>query len=371
LNQNPGTRRARGDAAKGNQSGPCARHRHVRTGIKFLFCVILLFGSPSIRSAAAGQLESVRIGLTREASAAPLFVAIAAGYFTAEGLAPQAIFVKTDFAVPEAVASGKADIGMASLSASFYNYAASHGLKMIASRSSDQTGFPIYALVVSRKAYTSGFTGVRGLSGARIGVSSADSGSYYALFKIASRFGLNPGSIKTAPLKSPAGELGALSRGDIDAALLPFATALHLAKGRKILPLSDFAQWQQGVVFTTASNMTSRRNLIDRFMRAYQRATADYQLNFLSYDDGGDFIPGPNYDRYLKLIAREVQISPGVLAVTKTYCDRRANLDVADIEDQVRFWQDHGQLGKSVVAADLLDLSFIGEEAITPQSWHH
>ena len=52
-----------------------------------------------------------------------------------------------------------------------------------------------------------------------------------------------------------------------------------------------------------------------------------------------------------------MQISPGVLAVTKTYCDRRANLDVADIEDQVRFWQDHGQLGKSVVAADLLDLS--------------
>jgi NitT/TauT family transport system substrate-binding protein len=104
-------------------------------------------------------------------------------------------------------------------------------------------------------------------------------------------------------------------------------------------------------------------------MRAYQRATADYQLNFLSYDDGGDFIPGPNYHSYLELIARAVQISPGVLAITKTYCDRRANLDMSDIEKQVRFWQDRGQLGKSVVAADLLDLSFIGEEAITPQSW--
>jgi NitT/TauT family transport system substrate-binding protein len=337
-------------------------------GIKFLFCVILLFGSPPIRGVAAGQLEPVRIGLTREASAAPLLVAIAAGYFTAEGLDPQVIFVKTDFAVPEAVTSGKADIGMASLSATFYNYAAANGLKMIASRSSDQAGFPMYALLLNRKAYASGFAGVRGLSGARIGIASADSGSYYALFKIASRFGLNPGSVKTVPLKSPADELGAVSHGDIDAALLPFASALHFAKGRKILPLSDFAQWQQGVVFTTARNITSRRNLIDRFMRAYQRATADYQLNFLSYDDGGDFIPGPNYDRYLELIAREVKISSGVLAVTKTYCDRRANLDVADIEKQVRFWQDQGQLGKNVAAADLLDLSFIGEEAITPQS---
>jgi NitT/TauT family transport system substrate-binding protein len=335
-------------------------------GIKLLFCVILLFGSPPIRGVAAGPLEPVRIGLTREASAAPFFVAIAASYFTAEGLDPQVIFAAADLAVSEAVASGKVDMGMASLSASFYNYSAAHSLKMIASRSSDQTGFPMYALVVSRKGYASGFTGARGLSGARIGVGGADSGSYYALFKIASRFGLNPGSIKTVPLKSPAGELGALSRGDIDAALLPFATALQFAKGRKILPLSDFAQWQQGVVFTTARNIAARRNLIDRFMRAYQRATADYQLNFLSYDDGGDFIPGPGYNRYLNFIAHEVQISAGMLAVTKTYCDRRANLDVADIEKQVRFWQDQGRLGKSVAATDLLDLSFIGEEVITP-----
>jgi hypothetical protein len=71
------------------------------------------------------------------------------------------------------------------------------------------------------------------------------------------------------------------------------------------------------VVFTTATNITAKRNLIERFMRAYQRATADYQLNFLSYDDGGDFIPGPNYNKYLDLIAREVQISPDVLAVPK------------------------------------------------------
>ncbi len=138
-----------------------------------------------------------------------------------------------------------------------------------------------------------------------IGIASADSGSYYALFNIASRFGLDPNSIETISLRSPAGELAALSRGEVDAALLPFATALQSGRGREpLLPLSNFAQWQQGVVFTTAKNITTRRNLIDRFMRAYQRGTADYQLNFLSYDDAGDFIPGPSYDRYLDLIAR-------------------------------------------------------------------
>jgi hypothetical protein len=68
------------------------------------------------------------------------------------------------------------------------------------------------------------------------------------------------------------------------------------------------------------------------------------------------------------LIARQVGISPDTLAITKTYCDRRANLDVADIKKQVKFWQDQSRLDKSIAAADLLDPSFIGEETVTPQS---
>jgi hypothetical protein len=51
------------------------------------------------------------------------------------------------------------------------------------------------------------------------------------------------------------------------------------------------------------------------------------------------------------------------------YCDRRANLDVTDIKKQVQFWQNQGRLDKRVAAVALLDLSFIGEETIAPQSW--
>jgi NitT/TauT family transport system substrate-binding protein len=337
------------------------RH-HARARFEFIRSVVILFCS-GLQLAAAGDLEPARIGLTREASVAPVLIAVGAGYFKAEGLDPQVTFFPSDTSVSAAVASGKVDIGMAGLSAVFYSYSASHSLKIFASRSSDQTGFPMYALLISSKAHAAGFSGVRGLPNARIGVAGADSGAYYGLFSIASRFKLDSSSIKTFSLKSPAGELEALSRGDIDAALLPFPTALHYASlGRSLLLLSDFDQWQQGVVFTTAEVIATRRNLIERFMRAYQRGTADYQLNFLSYDDARDFIPGPHYDGYLDLIARELQISSAVLAKTKTYCDRRANLDVADIMKQVRFWQDEGRLDKGVAAANLLDLSFIGEE---------
>ena len=328
-------------------------------------CLLLLLCFTGLcHVSVAEEPDPVRVALTREASVAPLLIAIDAGYFKSVGLNPRLAFFDGDTAVSAAVASGKVDIGMAALSAAFYRYTAAHRLKIIASRSSDQTGFPMYAFLISKEARAAGFSGVRGLPNARIGVADSDSGEYYGLYSIASRFKLDSGSIRTTVLKSPEGELSALSRREIEAVILPYATALHAARqGRSLLRLSDFAQWQQGVVFASAQKIAADRILMERFMQAYQRGTAEYALNFLSYDDGGDFIPGPHYDRYLDLIARQVNISSAMLARTKIYCDRRANLDVTDIEKQVQFWQNRGRVDKSVVAADLLDrLSFIGED---------
>jgi NitT/TauT family transport system substrate-binding protein len=341
----------------------CAVRRRARKSVKQL-CLVLLFCCFGLcQASAADELGPVRIALTREASIAPLLIAVDSGFFKSEDLNPQLAFFDSDSSVSAAVASGKADIGMAALSATFYRHSAAQHLKIIGSRSSDQTRFPMYAFLIGKEAHAAGFSGVRGLVNARIGVSDADSGEYYGLYSIASRFSLDSGSIKTTAFKSPAGELSALARGDIDAAILPIATALRaVRKGRSLLPLSNFAQWQQGVVFASAQSIATNRTLVERFMKAYQRGTAEYALNFLSYDDGGDFIPGPHYDQYLKLIARQVHAPSGTLAGTKTYCDRRANLDVADIEKQVQFWQNRGRIDKGIVASDLLDLSFIGEE---------
>jgi len=314
-------------------------------------------------SAVAGEAQPVGIGLTREASAAPLFIAVEEGYFAAEGLEPHLTFFKDDFSVSAAVASGQVDVGFAALSSSFFSYAAAHELKIIASRSSDQSRFPMYVLLTNKEAHSIRRNDVRELVGPRIGVSDLGSSAYYALFNIASRFGLAHDSIKALSVKSPDDELRALSRREIDAALLTYPVALRsVTRQSTLLPLSNFAQRQQGVVFTTAKSIAIKRDLIERTVHAYQRGTADYALNFLQYDDGGDFIPGPRYARYLDLIARQANVSPKILAITKTYCDPRANVNVVDVEGQVRFWQDGGRLDKRIAATDLIDLSFIGTE---------
>jgi hypothetical protein len=114
----------------------------------------------------------------------------------------------------------------------------------------------------------------------------------------------------------------------------------------------------QGVVFTKVETIATQRNLIETI---YARLPA--RNGRLPIEYAGDFIPGPNYERYLSLISREVKISPAMLAITKTYCDRRANLDAAEIKTQVQFWQDEGRLDKRCRSSRPL---LIGEETVSP-----
>src|SRR5215472_16415560 len=111
----------------------------------------VLWGAALVAAFGAAAAEPVRIGLVRDASAGPLYIAIAAGHFKAEGLEPHLEFLENPASVSAAVASGRVDIGLSSLSASFYSYAAVHNLKMIASQASDRSGFPMVALLIGKK----------------------------------------------------------------------------------------------------------------------------------------------------------------------------------------------------------------------------
>jgi ABC-type nitrate/sulfonate/bicarbonate transport system substrate-binding protein len=332
---------------------------------RVLLLLALLVGGASF--AQAEEASPLRIALTRDAGTAPLLIAAERHDFEAEGIAPRLILLPSDAAVTAAVADGRAEIGLAATSAPFFAAAAGHGLKIIASRDSDQTSFPIAVLLIGAKARSAGHTGLNVLAGGRIGIPAAQSGATYAVFEAAERFRIAAQSVQTLSFGTNGQALAALRRGAVDAVLLPYADAAQAAgKQERILRLSDYAQWQQGVVFAAAGTLAARHDAVQRFMRGYQRGTAEYQLNFLHYDDGGDFIEGPRTQEDLALLAHRLGLAPGLLAATKRYCDRRGNPDAADLGQQINFWQERGRLDKGIKPADLLDLSFIGEEMAAP-----
>lgn len=322
----------------------------------------------SLRAAAA-ELLPIRVGLVSTAESGPLYIAAANGYFREEGLDAQLKFLDSDAAVRSAVAAGEVDVGAAELSASFFAYAAKHRFKFVASEVSDQPGYPTDALLIGKKAYDAGFRGVKDLPRKRIAMTAAGTGEHYSLVRIANRYRLDPGDLKLVWLKTPGREISALSHGEVDAAVLPFTTALQLrnsGKGAAIIRLSDLAQRQQGVIFARAQTIGANRPLIEKFVRAYRRGVAEYDMTFQQRGDEGDVLPGAHFNDYLALISRRAKLPPEQLKYALPYCDHLARLDLTDIERQLAFWQSEGMVDKRIAAADLLDLSFIGEHIRLP-----
>jgi NitT/TauT family transport system substrate-binding protein len=320
-------------------------------------------------SAATADLVPIRIGLMPTLESGPLYIAAANGYFKEEGLDAQAKFFDTDAQLRRAAAAGKLDVALADLDAALFADAAKHGFKFIASQASDQSGYPTDAVLIGKNAHDVGFRSVKDLPGKRIAMTAPGSGEQYSLMRIAHRYGLDPRDLKLVWLKTPAQEIAALSRGDVDAATLPFTTVLKLydaGKGRGVIRLSDLAQRQRGVVFVRAEAIEADRSRVEKFVRAYRRGVAEYDMTFQQRGDEGDVLPGPRFVEYLHLIAQRTKLSPDLLKYALPYCDHLARLDLTDIDRQLAFWQSQGLVDKRVAAADLLDLDFIGEHIRLP-----
>lgn len=338
-----------------------ARNSRVKPGIAVLLIALWTVGVSM--AGAAADSQPVPIGLVHSAASASLYIGVGNGYFTDEGLDAQLKFFNADAFVQKAVAEGKLDFGVVSLTASFFDYAAKHRLKIIASQVSDQAGYPATALLISKKAYEAGFRSVRDFPRRRIGMTTPDSGERYSLARIAAKYKLASDAIKLVWLRTPAREMAALSRGEVDAAVLPFATAWKFHSsgiGGFLIRLSDLKERQQGVLFTRAQTIKANRSTVDKFMRAYQRSVAEYDLTFQQRDDEGTALPGPHFRDDLTLIARQASLPPELLQYALPYCDHLARLDVTDIDNELKFWQGEGMADKGIASADILDLSFIG-----------
>src|SRR5215469_680955 len=338
-----------------------ARSKRVRvwlTAAVVTFCIAV---GPI--GACAADSERIRVGVTRTPGAGPLFIA-AEKYFASEGLDVRIEFLPSDMLVATGVASGELDIGLAELDGPLLGYAAKHRLVLFASAFSDQAGYPANALLIGNKAYAAGFRTMRDLPHKRIGMTTSGTGVRYSLHRVAVRYGLNPSSIETVWLETYPGEVAALARGEIDAAMLPFEMALTLrqaGKGASIIRLSDLNEWQEGVVFARRDTIDARRRAIAAFTRGYRLGVAEYDLTFQQRGDEGDVLPGPHYADYLTLIGHQAKVAPTLLERTLRYCDHLARLNVTDVGRQLEFWQGLGFVDKRIAPADLLDFSVIDQ----------
>ena len=98
-----------------------------------------------------------------------------------------------------------------------------------------------------------------------------------------------------------------------------------------------------------------------RFVRAYQRATADYADAFQERDAQGKRVFGAKADALVPIIQKYVQPAPTpeqVLA-SVSFIDPEGRLKVQDIYDQVAWYKKMGMVDASADVKSMLDLSYI------------
>ena len=111
-------------------------------------CCALILAAP------AQAADAIKIASTHSTSNAPILIAKQRGFFAAEGLDAEIVFIESAGPITTGVVSGDLDFGATGLSGAFYNLAGQ--LKVIAGHIYEAPGFRGTTLVASNRAWDAG-----------------------------------------------------------------------------------------------------------------------------------------------------------------------------------------------------------------------
>ncbi len=147
-----------------------------------------------------------------------------------------------------------------------------------------------------------------------------------------------------------------MTGGTTDAGIIPVtAVAGALARGdmKNLGFTGDQVQWQIGALFASTKSLTSRRDLVERFLRAYGKAVRDYHAAFIGPDEKRK--NGPGAEELLAMIAKNLGQTTAQVEPALPYIDPQMRVDVKDIQHQLDWYLEQGMLKSAVKAEQVID----------------
>jgi NitT/TauT family transport system substrate-binding protein len=333
---------------------PMIRPRLRRRLAAGLFGILLLSGAP------ASAADAIKIASTRSTSNAPFLIAQAKGYFAAEGLAAELVFLDSAGPITSAVVSGDVDFGATGLSGAFYNLAGQGALRIIAGHIYDFPGFRGQAVVASNRAWQAGLKSFRDFPGHSVAVTQFGTPLHYSVGLLAEKYGFDLKSVRVMPLQSFPNAAAAAVGGSADAAVVSVVYVLPAIQSGDVKLLGyigDETPTQVGGVFTTAKTATERRDMVERFLRAFRHATRDYHDAFTGPDGKPAF--GPTAPEMIGLLSKATGQPPDKVKESLAYVDADGRIDVADIRRQIAWYKAQGMVRGEVDADAILDKNYV------------
>lgn len=312
----------------------------------------------------AQPAASVKVGVLKLTSSAPIFVGVEKGFFKEAGVEPELVYFQAAAPIATALAAGQLDVGATGLTAALYNIVlGGEKLWIVADKGREWPGYPLVAIVVQKELWEGGLRSIKDLKGKRIGVTQIGSTFHYHIGNILEKDGLHLADVKIVPLQAMPATMEALKGKQVDAILVPqpFPGAAEAQGFGKIMAWAgDLYPWQIAAVFYSQKLAADRARAV-AFMRGYVRASRYYHDAALIQKDRT--VPGANYDEVVAITARYTGAKPEIIRLGFPFQDRNGRLLVPDIERQMSWWVANGFMKKPLPLKAIVDTSFL-EEAV-------
>ncbi len=310
---------------------------------------------------AFGANKKIKIGALRFTSHAASFIAFERGYFADAGLDVEFVFFQAAQPMAVAIASGDIDYAVTAVSGGLISLAQKGAIKVIGGALSEEAGIDGQKILVSDAAFQAGIKSPKDLDGKAWAVTQAGSSFHYMGSKIAAAEGIE---LKFKPLQKVGAIIGALKSGQVDAWSIVPHIAKPLAGSGAVHAIGNVADYipnyQVTTVFTSAKNASDNRDQTERFLKAFGQGVDDYAAAMID-KSGGD----AGVDDMVDLIHKYVytdrpreKAAPSIINGTMRINSNSA-LNLASIEDQLKWFQDSDLVDSSITIDTLVDQSYV------------
>jgi NitT/TauT family transport system substrate-binding protein len=329
--------------------------------VRFAAALVALLLISSLAPARGDTLEHVRVGTTFTQSDAPIFIAIAKGYFSEAGIDADLIPFDTAANMIAPLGTGQIDVGSGAPTAGLFN-AVRRGIdvKFVANESTSAPGYGVISLLVRRALVTSGrvksFADLRGLTFAEVGQGTA---AYVTMSAALRRGGLTPRDVREVFLAFP-DQVIAFARGSIDAAttIEPFATQAIQSEVAVKFSSSDVLvpNGTNSAIFYGGPFSKTRGDVATKFMIAYIRG-----LRFYAGALRNGRLAGPNGPEVISILTKYTSIKdPNVFrAITPNAVDVNGRLNLPSLAEDLAVFQRGGLVPGDVTLDQAVDQSFV------------
>jgi NitT/TauT family transport system substrate-binding protein len=307
----------------------------------------------------AQAADKVVVGTGGSASDAPFYIASDRGFFKDEGLDVDLIVLDSGAKVIAPLGTGELDVGSGALSVGFWN-AHVRGVKfrIVADRGHTETGYRYQSVFMRKDLVDSGqFKSLKDLKGMRMGFAAQGVTSLSLLNEAAKFAGIKFEDVIPVYLSFPQ-QFAALQNKALDGSFLiePQATAaVNAGIGVRFMDTNEFYPHQQiSVIFYSDKFATQRKQVAEKFMRAWLRGVRAY----IDSIKGGK-IAGPGADDVVQTMAKSFNMNPALVREMYSQAvDVTGDVNAAGIQKDLDFFLAQGWVTGRAKASDVIDMSF-------------